>query len=158
MYVFPPSSPSSGAFRCLVEGGGDIAFVKHTTVKENVDGRRKDFWARNQLTADYQLVCRDGTWVCTCVCVCVGVRVCVCVLSSLPSFSSFQVSIFVQFFFQLFIHFLPLSPLPSVHSKYLYFYGKTVVLCIVHVCVCVCMYVCVWWKYQSFFHCLCSLT
>ncbi|XP_050694554.1 melanotransferrin-like [Eriocheir sinensis] len=51
----------TGAFRCLVEGGGDIAFVKHTTVKENVDGRRKEFWARNQLTADYQLVCRDGT-------------------------------------------------------------------------------------------------
>ncbi|KAK8379650.1 hypothetical protein O3P69_019551 [Scylla paramamosain] len=51
----------TGAFRCLVEGGGDIAFVKHTTVKENVDGRRKEWWARNQLTADYQLVCRDGT-------------------------------------------------------------------------------------------------
>lgn len=43
-----------------MEGGGDIAFVKHTTVRENVDGKRSDFWARNQLTADYQLVCRDG--------------------------------------------------------------------------------------------------
>ncbi|KAK3866185.1 hypothetical protein Pcinc_028259 [Petrolisthes cinctipes] len=51
----------TGAFRCLVEGGGDIAFVKHTTVGENVDGRRKEFWARNQLNADYQLVCLDGT-------------------------------------------------------------------------------------------------
>lgn len=51
----------TGAFRCLVEGGGDIAFLKHTTVKENVDGRRKEWWARNQLTSDYQLVCRDGT-------------------------------------------------------------------------------------------------
>jgi len=51
----------TGAFRCLVEGGGDVAFVKHTTVLENCDGKRKEFWARNQLTADYQLLCRDGT-------------------------------------------------------------------------------------------------
>ncbi|XP_069187443.1 transferrin 2 isoform X2 [Procambarus clarkii] len=51
----------TGAFRCLVEGGGDIAFLKHTTVRENVDGKRKEWWARNQLTSDYQLVCRDGT-------------------------------------------------------------------------------------------------
>lgn len=51
----------TGAFRCLVEGGGDVAFVKHTTVQENCDGKRKEFWARNQLTADYQLLCRDGT-------------------------------------------------------------------------------------------------
>lgn len=44
-----------------MEGGGDVAFVKHTTVQENCDGKRKEFWARNQLTADYQLLCRDGT-------------------------------------------------------------------------------------------------
>merc|ERR1712088_694304 len=42
-------------------GGGDVAFVKHTTVMENCDGKRKEIWARNQLTADYQLLCRDGT-------------------------------------------------------------------------------------------------
>ena len=52
---------NTGAFRCLVEGGGDVAFVKHTTVMENCDGKRKEWWARNQLTADYQLLCRDGT-------------------------------------------------------------------------------------------------
>lgn len=51
----------TGAFRCLVEGGGNIAFLKHTTVRENVDGRRREWWARNQLTSDYQLACRDGT-------------------------------------------------------------------------------------------------
>ncbi|KAF2363139.1 Transferrin-like domain [Trinorchestia longiramus] len=51
----------TGAFQCLVEGGGDVAFLKHTTVPENTDGKRRDWWARNQLTADYQLLCRDGT-------------------------------------------------------------------------------------------------
>uniref|UniRef100_T1J2X7 Transferrin-like domain-containing protein n=1 Tax=Strigamia maritima TaxID=126957 RepID=T1J2X7_STRMM len=51
----------SGAFRCLVEGGGDIAFVKHTTVFENTDGRNKMWWARNMLTVDFELLCRDGS-------------------------------------------------------------------------------------------------
>uniref|UniRef100_A0A0K2UG72 Melanotransferrinlike [Bombus impatiens] n=1 Tax=Lepeophtheirus salmonis TaxID=72036 RepID=A0A0K2UG72_LEPSM len=52
---------NTGAFRCLVEGGGHVAFVKHTTVYENCDGKRKEWWARNQLTSDYELLCRDGT-------------------------------------------------------------------------------------------------
>ena len=51
----------TGAFRCLVEGGGNVAFIKHTTVTENCDGKRKEWWARNQLTSDYELLCRDGT-------------------------------------------------------------------------------------------------
>ncbi|XP_025413033.1 melanotransferrin [Sipha flava] len=51
----------TGALRCLVEGGGDVAFVKHTTVYENADGKRKQWWARNTLSYDFQLLCPDGT-------------------------------------------------------------------------------------------------
>ncbi|KAB7499115.1 Melanotransferrin [Armadillidium nasatum] len=49
------------AFRCLVEGGGNVAFLKHTTVAENTNGKNRMWWARNTLTVDYQLLCRDGT-------------------------------------------------------------------------------------------------
>lgn len=51
----------TGAFRCLVEGGGDVAFVKHTTVMENTGGKRREWWARNTLNDDFELLCPDGT-------------------------------------------------------------------------------------------------
>ncbi|XP_077415330.1 serotransferrin-like isoform X2 [Vanacampus margaritifer] len=46
----------AGAFRCLVEGAGDVAFIKHTIVAENSDGKGSE-WATNVLSGDYELIC-----------------------------------------------------------------------------------------------------
>jgi melanoma-associated antigen p97 len=51
----------TGAFRCLNEGGGDVAFVRHTAVQANTDGRNTDQWARPNRQTDFELLCKDGT-------------------------------------------------------------------------------------------------
>ncbi|XP_061549609.1 serotransferrin-like isoform X2 [Phycodurus eques] len=69
----------AGAFRCLVEGAGDVAFIKHTIVEENSDGNnlrhhthprqyqnrsnlcsiagKGPAWAADVLSSDYELIC-----------------------------------------------------------------------------------------------------
>ncbi|KAK1168651.1 otolith matrix protein 1-like [Acipenser oxyrinchus oxyrinchus] len=51
----------AGAFRCLAENKGDVAFVRHSTVFENSDGTNSAPWARDLKAADFKLLCEDGS-------------------------------------------------------------------------------------------------
>uniref|UniRef100_A0A8C3UFJ5 Ovotransferrin n=1 Tax=Catharus ustulatus TaxID=91951 RepID=A0A8C3UFJ5_CATUS len=49
----------TGALRCLVEKG-DVAFIKHSIVQENTDGKNTESWAKNLKMDQFELLCTDG--------------------------------------------------------------------------------------------------
>lgn len=51
----------TGAFRCMAENAGDVAFVKDSTVLENTDGKGTEEWAKGLRLEEFELLCRDGT-------------------------------------------------------------------------------------------------
>nr|UZF13196.1 saxiphilin [Phyllobates terribilis] len=51
---------NEGAIRCLVEKG-DVAFVPHTAVYENTDGKNPALWAKDLKSTDFELLCLDGS-------------------------------------------------------------------------------------------------
>ncbi|XP_057561065.1 lactotransferrin [Hippopotamus amphibius kiboko] len=51
----------TGAFRCLAEDAGDVAFVKDVTVLENTNGGNTADWARALDQEDFRLLCLNGT-------------------------------------------------------------------------------------------------
>ncbi|KAK5886544.1 hypothetical protein CesoFtcFv8_017569 [Champsocephalus esox] len=51
----------SGALRCVAENLGDVAFVKHSTIFDNLDGKNQESWALDLEQEDLKLLCPDGT-------------------------------------------------------------------------------------------------
>ncbi|XP_063076585.1 otolith matrix protein 1 [Engraulis encrasicolus] len=51
----------AGALRCVAENLGDVAFVKHTTVFDNMQGRNQESWAMDLELEDLKLLCPDGS-------------------------------------------------------------------------------------------------
>ncbi|KAM5165100.1 saxiphilin-like [Mantella aurantiaca] len=51
---------NEGAIRCLVEKG-DVAFVHHTAVFENTDGKNPAEWSANLKSEDFEILCLDGS-------------------------------------------------------------------------------------------------
>nr|BAJ23165.1 ovotransferrin precursor [Dromaius novaehollandiae] len=49
----------TGALRCLVEQG-DVAFIKHSIVEENTNGKNKEEWAKNLKMDQFELLCTNG--------------------------------------------------------------------------------------------------
>ncbi|KAG9343551.1 hypothetical protein JZ751_013717 [Albula glossodonta] len=47
--------------RCVAENLGDVAFVKHTTVFDNMQGKNQESWAMDLELEDLKLLCPDGT-------------------------------------------------------------------------------------------------
>ncbi|KAG5847288.1 hypothetical protein ANANG_G00124430 [Anguilla anguilla] len=50
----------AGALRCVAENLGDVAFVKHTTVFDNMQGKNQESWAMDLELEDLKLLCTDG--------------------------------------------------------------------------------------------------